>query len=193
MKPDIITKLEAEFDSEICSERQVVYILVETRKLLEQQGTLGNFRTLKLFSDWAVHPKLDRSDAQVVLKQFDAFEIEYQKRGVTMAEFQSQALRDFLSHGIFRAELITALSQEGANVNRLKSDAFWQPFIQNYSAVIQDCPLEAKANNTQLVSCVTCLAWPKEKADAIFPGNRVVQWNWTLKTGTARKAVCWLI
>ncbi len=193
MRNDILTKLSSELEVEITAERQVVYILVEARKLLEQQGTLEKFRTLKLCADWAVHPKLDRSDAQVVLKRFDAFEMEHRKSGVTVAEFQSQALRDFLSYENFRGELITSLAQEGANVDRLKADAFWQSFIQYYSAVIRDCPLEAKSTNTQLVSCVTCLAWPEEQANAIFPGKRVIQWNWDLKSGTGRNAVCALV
>lgn len=35
MRPDILTKLEAELQPLITSERQVVYILVELRKLIE--------------------------------------------------------------------------------------------------------------------------------------------------------------
>ncbi len=50
---------------EIRSERQVVYILVEARKLLEQQGTLESFRGFKLCGDWAVRPKLRGPDAQM--------------------------------------------------------------------------------------------------------------------------------
>lgn len=65
--PDIVAKLNREFDAEVVTERQVVYILVEARKLLERQGTLENFQAFKLCGDWAVHPKLNRSSAQVVL------------------------------------------------------------------------------------------------------------------------------
>ena len=58
MKAHIAAKLSRELEDEIVSERQVVYILVETRKLLEQQATLGHYRNLKLCADWAVHPRL---------------------------------------------------------------------------------------------------------------------------------------
>jgi hypothetical protein len=73
MKKDIACKLSRELKDEIVSERQVVYILVETRKLLEQQGRLDDFRTLTLCCNWTVHPKLDRKDSQEVLKYFDGY------------------------------------------------------------------------------------------------------------------------
>ena len=194
MKNDIVAKLNREFEAEIQSERQVVYILVETRKLLEQQNTLRDFGALRLCSDWAVHPKLDRSDAQAVLQHFDAYEIEYQKSGATVTEFQCEPLNDFMTLKGFRAKFIEALSPYGINVDRLASDAFWQPFIQHYMAVIQDCPLEAKENNTQLVTHVSGIAWPTEQADALFPGKCVIQWNWKLRSGAERdKTVCALI
>lgn len=76
----------------------------------------------------------------------------------------------------------------------LESEAFWQSFIQHYTAVIQDCPLEATEDKTRLVSHVTGMAWPKAQADALFPGKRVIQWNWKLKSGAVReKVVCALI
>ncbi len=194
MKAHITAKLSREFEEEIVSERQVVYILVETRKLLEQQGVLSNFPALKLCSDWAVHPKLDRGDSLVILKHFDTYEIEYQNSRVTVAEFPLEPLHDFMSHKKFRAEFTEALSSYGMKTDSLTQDNYWQSFIQHYTSVIQDCPLEARNDNTQLVSRVTALCWPEEMADAIFPGKRVIQWNWTLKSGTEReKPVCALV
>jgi len=192
--PAIVLKLNREFDAEIATERQVVYILVEARKLLEQQGTLKTFPAFNLCSDWAVHPKLNRASAQFVLGHFDAYEAEYRKSGVTVAEFGLPALLDFMSHRNFREEFIRAIEPHGVHVAPLASDEFWRAFIQQYSAVVQDCPLEAKAATTQYVNHVTCLAWPKELANALHPGKHVVQWNWNLKSGAPReKLVCALI
>jgi hypothetical protein len=193
MKNDIVAKLNRELDEEIVTDRQVVYILVEARKLLEQQQTLDSFRAFKLCGDWAVHPKLRGPDSQLVLGYFDAYESEFQNSGATMAEFQLAPLHDFVSHRRFRADFIEALAPHGVNVDRLASDTFWRAFIQHYSSVIQDCPLEAIDNNTQLVSHVSGSAWPREMADAIHPGKRVIQWNWTLKNRIERKHVCALI
>jgi hypothetical protein len=194
MKAEIAAKLNRELKDEIVSERQVVYILVETRKLLEQQGVLHDFRALKLCSDWAVHPKLQGRDSQIVLKYFDAYEIEYQNSHIAMAEFPLEPLHDFVSYKQFRAEFMDALSSYDVETDTLAQDKFWQSFIQYYACVIQDCPLEAKQDSTELVNRVTAQSWSREMADAIYPGKRVIQWNWTLKSGTEReKIVCALI
>jgi len=194
VRNDIVGKLNRAFDQNNVDEQQVVYILVETRKLLEQQNTLGSFPALKLCIDWAVHPKLDRSGAKVVLGYFDAYEAEFQKSGVTVAESKLQPLLEFMSHRKFREQFIQAVEPHGVRVDRLASDEFWREFIQQYSAVVQDCPLEARANTTRFVKHVTCLAWPKEQANALFRGQHVVQWNWNLKSGAPKeKLVCALI
>lgn len=193
MRSDIVEKLNREFDQDIVSERQVVYILVEVRKLLEQENVLDNFRAFKLCSDWVVHPKLDRTGAQFVLRYFNEYEDEFQRSGVTVAESKLAELKGFLTHERFRDQFIEALEPRGVRTEGLKSDAYWREFIQHYSAVVQDCPLEAKANttNTRYVNAVTCLAWPKEQAKIVYPGKRVVQWSWKLKNGTREtKRVC---
>jgi hypothetical protein len=185
--------LNRELDTEPNSERQVVYILVEARKLLEQQSVLDKFPAFKMCCDWAVHPKLDRSGAQIVLQHIDEYESEFRKTGVAVGEFQLKPLHDFLSHNTFCSEFIQALEPYGVNVDSIRSASFWQSFIQQYSAVIQDCPLEAKRNSAQLVSHVTCIAWPEETANSIYPGKRVVEWHWSLKDGARRTVVCALI
>jgi len=187
MRDEIVAKLSDELEHEIQSERQVVYILVETRKLLERDKVLKTYRELKLCSDWAVHPKLCGPDAQEVLEHFDAYEAEFQKSGKTLAEFKLEPLQEFLSLTKFRSELAQSLSKYGVDTAPLSSDAFWQNFVQHYCEVIRDCPLEATNQSTRLVTHVSALAWPRGKADAIFPGKRVVQWNWTLRTGAIRK------
>lgn len=190
----VVLKINREFDTEIVTEKQVVYILVEARKLLEQQGTLKSFPAFNLCSDWAVHPKLNRASAQIVLRYFDSYETEFLKSGVTVAESKLQPLLDFMSHKKFREEFIQATASHGVRVDRMASDEFWGKFIQQYSAVVQDCPLEAQANTTKFVDHVTCLAWPMEQAQALFPGRHVVQWNWSLKSGAQKeRLVCALI
>jgi hypothetical protein len=147
------------------SEGQVVYILLEARKLLEQSNALRDFRAFKLCADWAVHPKLTGTDARTVLKYFDDFEADHQRSGSTVAEFPLQPLNDFMSYKAFKQDFMNALSHHQVNI----SDEYWQSFVQHYTSVIQDCPLEAVGNNTQLVSRVSALAWPEEMAIPHIP------------------------
>ncbi|KAA6457553.1 hypothetical protein DYQ86_22250 [Acidobacteria bacterium AB60] len=193
MQGDIVGKLNRELHEPIRQERQVVYFLVEARKLLEQQDVLGNFNDFKLCSDWAVHPKLRGPAAQQILAYFNAFEVEHVKSGVTLHEFQPKPLKDFLSLTSFRAEMMAGLEPYGVEVGRIATDDFWKPFVQCYMSVIQDCPLEAWEQNATHVSHVSAQAWPEEMANGMFPGKRVVQWNWTLAGTKQVKDACALI
>jgi hypothetical protein len=51
MERDIVHKLTEELAQNINSERQVVYILIEIRKLLEKEEALEKFPDLKLCCD----------------------------------------------------------------------------------------------------------------------------------------------
>jgi hypothetical protein len=193
MRGDIAEKLNRELQEPIRDERQVVYILVEARKLLEQEGVLETFPDFKLCSDWAVHPKLRGPAAQQILAYFNAYEIERRKDDVTLHAFQPKPLQDFLSLKSFRDEMMAGLQTYGVDSAPIVTDEFWQPFVQCYMGVIRDCPLEAWEQNATHVSHVSALAWPEDMANQIYPGKRVVQWNWTL-TGTKEvKDACALI
>jgi hypothetical protein len=193
MRADIAEKLNRELYEPIHTERQVVYILVESRKLLEQAGVLENYPDFKLCSDWAVHPKLRGPAAQQILAYFNAYEVERAKSDVTLHAFQPKPLQEFLSLRSFRDEMMAGLSANGVEVSRIATDGFWQPFVQCYMDVIRDCPLEAWELNATHVTHVSALAWPEEMAGQIFPGKRVVQWNWTLKGTKEVKDTCALI
>ena len=71
MRPDILTKLAAEFRHPIVSERQVVYIMVQLRKLIELNGDGGQYKALKFHCDWVAHPLLNGPQAQEIVRMFD--------------------------------------------------------------------------------------------------------------------------
>lgn len=182
MKPDIVSKLNAEFEQGITTERQeVVYLLVEARKLLENGQQLKRFPALSLCVDWAVHPALDRKPALAILNHFDVYEAEFRKSGVTMKEFDLKPLIEFLALSSFRKEFTAALREQGVDTAAIESDEHWRCFVLHYTGVIQDCPLQAVDASGRIVVAVTAQAWPLEMANNIFPGKRVVQWNWNPK------------
>jgi hypothetical protein len=143
--------------------------------------------------DWALHPVLDRKNAKAVLAHFDAYEMEYRRSGVTMHEFGLGELNDFLSLQSFRSEFVGALALFDVAVDSLTSDEYWRGFVQNYCEVIRDCPLKATDDGTRIVLEVTALAWPVDMANGIFPGKRVVQWNWKPRDRDHQKDICALV
>jgi hypothetical protein len=61
MRDELLRKVEAELRQEIETERQVVYILVEIRKLLDRDRVpKARSRHLRMLCDWAVHAELER-------------------------------------------------------------------------------------------------------------------------------------
>jgi hypothetical protein len=167
----------------------LIYILVELRKLLEQQKTLSNFTTLALCCDWAVHPHLDRSPAQEVISYFDGYEKEYRRRGISVAEYNLAAMLDFLEHKNFRRELIAACQGNGMGSHPFSEDRCWRSFILHYTGVIEDCPLKAKGDNTEFVTKVTAQVVPQPESEVILFGKRGIEWMWETKGGVYPRSV----
>jgi hypothetical protein len=70
-KDIIVSKLCQELGQEFVSERQVVYVLAETRKILEVTPSEEKYPSLRFFCDWVLHTTMSRKSAQVVLRNFD--------------------------------------------------------------------------------------------------------------------------
>lgn len=74
MVKDIKRKLAQAVGMKIGSEEQVVYILVEVRKILDTDPPPGDYYALKFYCDWAVHTILDQKGAQTIVRRFDAYQ-----------------------------------------------------------------------------------------------------------------------
>ncbi len=75
MEEEIILKLK-EFLSKHTSmteEQNVVYLLVETRKLIEKNGSKGKYPILRFYCNWALHPCKSR-DNQAMLEIIEKIE-----------------------------------------------------------------------------------------------------------------------
>lgn len=177
MEHDIVQKLTAEFSQPITSERQVVYILVELRKLLEKKETLDHYRTLKTCCDWAVHPKLSFASAQAITKLFDEYEAKYRRDAVGIAQAEMPELVEFCEHTRFRAQFIGACEANDIRAEAPRNDDWWRALLAQYSEVVKDCPIEARADNTKYVTRVTASAIAPE---SIGIANRQfgICWLW---------------
>jgi hypothetical protein len=119
---DIVWKLNEELKAPIISERQVVYILVEIRKLLEIKKTIDDYWTLKLCCDWAVHPKMSYTTAQIIMKFFDAYEEKYRKENVGVMQAGIPELINFVEHKDFRDELIASCERYEVSAATFRDD-----------------------------------------------------------------------
>src|SRR5260370_38281246 len=68
-------KLNRECKEPIATERQVVYILAEIRKLLELENAKDRYPALNFYCNWALHSRISKSaEAQRIVEIFDRAE-----------------------------------------------------------------------------------------------------------------------
>jgi hypothetical protein len=147
--PAIIAKLQTLLAKGVATEAEALYLIVEVRKLLEQQQAKKQYEYLTFHCDWAVHPTLNGPTAQKLLEQFDAANIHL-KSGVKLSDLPD-SLRmqiDRISKmELFEEEFETFLVANGiTSVETSRSDG-WNHFLHLYGKIVEDCPLVMTPKN----------------------------------------------
>jgi hypothetical protein len=147
MTPQIIQKMQAEIQKGIKSEAQVVYLLSAIRKIIETDNLRDDYPYLNFHCNWALHTKLDRKDAQEVLKYFNQAHPHLQE-GCSINDLP-QKIRTPLER-IFRMarleqEMSSFLAQHQiTDITKMYNP--WVKFLKYYAQVIEDCPLVLKTD-----------------------------------------------
>lgn len=200
MKPDILSKLKYELDRPIRAERQVVYILVEIRKLLEVRARNlkrankpkdFTYATLEFCCDWAVHPVMDWENGRRIVRRFNLYEQfchqlksaeDGQAVNVPEPEFL-QELNDIIALATFRIQLKQFLKALRLSTAIAANDNRWNTFLGYYAGVIEDCPLKCCEEGLEYADEVTVkLIHSKHKPlTADIPLELTIQWEWVSK------------
>jgi hypothetical protein len=136
-RPAIIEKLKRELQENITAEKQVVYLLVEVRKLIESNQDGANYRALKFCCDWVAHPGLKGTEAQNIVRQID----EFQRMTEAMSDSPSgqkltvdtsffEKLGEILRLSRFRRELGDYLNLQGIDSSIADDDRKWANFLK---------------------------------------------------------------
>ena len=131
MEKEIIKKISTTLETGNFNEQNTLYLLAEIRKLLEKiQST--QYKIIYFYSDWVVHPKLDRKPAKAMLKFLEG--------GLSEAKTMPEFAYGFLSFQNLKRELLIFFK-----TYNIKEDIFedsWQNFLNSLINIIIDCPLE---------------------------------------------------
>lgn len=188
MKTAILSKLATELQQDIQSERQVVYTLVELRKLIELNGDGKNYFALQFYCDWAVHPIMDRAGAQRIVRQFDAYQAVMDQmdtapdQEIKLGPQSLNGVADIVRLATFKNQLCTYLKIQGLSAAITEDREQWIKFLVYYSRVIEDCPLRCiddSLEHTDEVSVSVLESAPEPLEAAQF--RLVTQWCWTSK------------
>lgn len=170
--PDILSKLQLELTQDVTSERQVVYILVQIRKLIDNDNHAKDLEALRLHCDWVVHPKLDRKGARQLLGKLND---RYTTVLKTNPNADLQELSKRLGLRAFQAEFQEFLRRYCLDGSFCDTD-WWFAFLYHYSRVIQDCPLESVAEPDWYFDKIVLID-PDLTASA---GHLYMQWEFSL-------------
>jgi hypothetical protein len=145
----ILRKLSRELAQDITTERQVMYILVEVRKAIEQEREIENYHALDFYCSFALHTKMSKIGAQRILERFD-------KAHPILVK--DEPLPRYLHGEIGKTTKLTNFREEMkafVTTNNLPTRLFtkpdeWVEFVHHYGNVIDECELELEGDTTRL-------------------------------------------
>jgi hypothetical protein len=137
----IVQKLSDEFKEELEHESQVVYILVEIGKMLEQDDAQTVYSTINFYRNWVVHAKLERHPLAVeLLDLFDQY--------ICSGQEVSERLKALLKSLTLRIELREYLRSHSLVAPFCEDDVKWKSFVKILARVILDVPLTVNDKTT---------------------------------------------
>jgi hypothetical protein len=144
MKDELIRKIQHVLDRRITNEKQVVYLLVEVRKLMDRDQYKDPI--LRTFSNWVVHTSLENKaeGSTFILTEFDHFAEELIER---------QQMSNQLTHislGAFRKALLHFCRHFGLTAKHITTLGEWKKFSSLYCSIVSECPIVFSASRMQL-------------------------------------------
>ena len=181
MKEQIIEKLRAVLSNEVDNECKVVYILCESRKLLEKYPPDPVPFALKLYCHWALHVDLTHPSTTLpFLERVDKFAADVLADKPNVAE-QHQMLREFVFLDTFRQQLRQFLKSYDLPTAVCDEDPRWHEFLKQYAGIIEDGSLSCqdKTGRLKLVREVIFTKSRSKTSGTYIPFD--LSWNIVLK------------
>src|ERR1700690_3401480 len=161
MTDDILRKLGAELIEPVTTERQVVYILCQVRKIVDRDPNKQRWKSLKLYCDWAMHPDLTYDNRTRPFIQ----------------EIETWLLATLSPEGTGADEAQNAAIQRLVYLDGFRDD--WNRFPAQYGGVIQDGSLVYSGTDLQLVKQMTFTTMPPSSEAVPFD----IRWEIQAKSG----------
>lgn len=145
----ILKKLQDELQLDVTTERQVVYILVEIRKAIEQAGELDNYQALDFYCSFALHTKMTRAGAKRILERFDKAHHLLVKKQELSRELREE-IAQTTKFEKFHDEMKTFLTANSLPTRLFDNEDAWAKFMHFYGRIIDECELVLRGNGTHL-------------------------------------------
>jgi len=144
MKDELIFKIQRVLSQRITQEMQVVYLLVELRKLMDREAYQDS--VLRMFCNWVVHTKLERraEGSEIILTEFDEIMTGLLERNAGTTHFEHLSLVKF------REALARCFDAFNLSAPFIREDGEYVKFVRLYSSVVGECPIVFSASKIPL-------------------------------------------
>lgn len=144
MRDELLRKIQQVLGRRITNEMQVVYLLVELRKLMDREAYKD--AVLRMFCNWVVHTSLEkRTDGStLILSEIDDYMAELHERQKLLPHPKHMSL------GTFREALIRCFAAFGLTPQFFSNLAEWKKFFNLYASIVSECPIVFTASRRNL-------------------------------------------
>jgi hypothetical protein len=189
MEDNIVRKIRSHLASPIDTEAAVVYLLSETRKLIDRDRSKQGLFALLMFCHWALHVTLTKpGTTKAFLERVDKFILRnisgYQDDGTFTLVDEQALFREFVYLDTFRQELKRFLGSYGLPTGICDDNKQWSTFLSAYASVIEEGELTITGNSNSLVAVQKVVF--RKGGDTRLADSHVsfvIRWNIHLRDG----------
>lgn len=146
MKEEIKEKLRIALVEPIEKECQVLYILAETRKLLDRfDKTKIQFPVLRFYGNWVLHSEIERTEA--IGDVLDGLEETIKNKNYDVTKILS-----FIDFESLREEIKSFFEEFNLPCDLFVSGEKWEGFRRLFVDILTDCPLTPKRGGIEYFS-----------------------------------------
>lgn len=153
-REQIIKKLQIFFKNHVSlnNESDIVYLMAETRKLLELDNIKNNYDPIRFYCNLMLHAGLDNPrTTRFISDKFDKF-VDPDKSNKEIAQNMIKNEVDFFKLKDFKDKLEKFLENHSLPTNFIKSNTAWITFVNLFFCVAEECPVVCIKSSKKIVS-----------------------------------------
>lgn len=128
----------------ISSEKEVVYFMVQMRKILDHKSDhwkTGSHTLLRFYCDWTVHTEKDRVTENMRQMMSEIYlDAKKQIENPAAVSTESPSM-DFAYMKKLRVEILEATGNNGISAEHFKNDESWLSFVSTLIRILENQPI----------------------------------------------------
>ena len=137
--------------SPLTEEAHVVYLMVEIRKAMDQEGTTAQFPILKFYADWTLHSRKNGITPEIKAISEEMYDAARQSIAAKTTVDENSPIAAFANMTALRRDVSQFLQHNPLDGSLAGHDDNWGAFVQLLAAVLADQPIEKPSKNVEAI------------------------------------------